>query len=112
MAPLRSACAVDALSSGRSLFLAPRRGYAKPSRFTNLKKKRVEVLEKEAEIPPHSSVFQSAQQQHYQEQAPPAGSPGTSFTPYLGSRDKREDQQHESQWDALTGGAVAHMHEG
>jgi FtsH-binding integral membrane protein len=110
VAPLRSTCAMDALASGRSLLLAPRRGYAKPSRFTNLKKKRVEVLEKEAEVPPHGSVFQSAQQQQqHQEQFPPAGSPGTSFTPYLDSRDKREDQQHESQWDALTGGTVAHM---
>jgi len=86
---------------------APSRGlaYAKgPGRFQNLKKKRVEVLEREPEAP-QQSVFGSQQQQAQQgfSQAPSA----SSMPSYMDQKER--EQQQGTQWDALTHGAVAHM---
>jgi len=104
-APVRP-CAASAQASSSPWTMA-RRCYAKPSRFTNTKKKRVEVLEEEAPRQ-GSSIFGSYQQQQ-QQQAPPAGSPSATFPSYVGSRRDEERDQQGSQWDALSAGTVEHM---
>jgi len=84
-----------------SPWTVPRRCYAKPgSRFTNTKKKRVEVLEEEAPRQ-GSSLFGSLQQQ--QQQSPSMGTPGATFPSYS------QQEQQGSQWEALSTGAVGHM---
>uniref|UniRef100_A0A7S4F383 Bax inhibitor 1 n=1 Tax=Chrysotila carterae TaxID=13221 RepID=A0A7S4F383_CHRCT len=85
-----------------------RRCFAKgPSRFTNVKK-RVEVLEKEAETP----YSQQQQQQQQQQQGGWfQGSPQQSsvFPTYTDDHERRKQQQTGTQWDNLSSGVVAHM---
>ncbi len=86
--------------------------YGRSSRFG--KKKQPEVLEKEREPPSqHGSLYAQQQESLYQQQqqqqqqqygAPPAAPhPG-----YIAGREREEERQ-ESQWEALTSGAVEHM---
>jgi len=86
-----------------------RRCYAKaPGRFTNTKKSRVEVLEREAEYPPQ----QSYQQQHGYGQGGFQSSqsqPSTVFPSYVDDHERRKREQQGTQWDNLSSGVVEHM---
>ena len=79
-------------------------------RFGN--KRRVEVLEKEAEPPSaqqgSASPFGFGQQQQGGQQQQFGAAPSSSFPMYTRDREKEKDQQG-SQYEALGAGVVAHM---
>ena len=79
------------------------------SRFSNTKKKRVEVLEKEYEAPNQQSAIPHEQRGSYYEQHQQAGSAPSSsvFPSYVASRDREE--REGSTYDNLSSGIVGHM---
>lgn len=75
------------------------------SRFSNVKKRKVEVLEKEPEQ--HSS--NSPQGSYYQQQQQQQGTAPSSAFPSYVDRDREREQQTGTTYDNLTSGAVEHM---
>ena len=93
-----------------------RRGYAKPSRFG---RKRVEVLEREREPASRPSTGNPSwleaaaqeQQQRQEQQSQYGSAPASSFPQYAASRQRDDEQQQGTQWEAIqnNAGVVAHM---
>merc|ERR1719502_1517857 len=116
-APSSLRCAAAPNASVRAL-LTPRRCLSsRPSGSRFGKKKRVEVLEREAEPPSQQQQgsafgFGQQQQQYQQGQQQFGAAPSSAFPSYAGAgvRDREKEQQQQgSQWEALGAGVVAHM---
>jgi hypothetical protein len=103
------------LLSESSSILSQSRCYARPAgRFNKTKKSRVEVLEKEADLPSaqqqQGSLFGSGQRQQSHQHQQHSVAPSSSFPSYVSSHDReREEQQQGSQFEALSADVVEHM---
>lgn len=108
---LRTSCAAAPPTTLRSWTqCATHRHYS--TRFGKTKKKKLELLEREAQESQQPAQQQSSwwqqggQQQQQSQQMTPASS---SFPSYIDERERKRQQQTGSQWEHLSSGVVEHM---